>query len=64
MGDIFPGLLEQYDFVDDSYSEAELRRKDYSELQAIAAEHPSDEIHGRMGKEELIDGLEGLERVE
>jgi hypothetical protein len=50
-------------FVDDSYQQAELERKEYSELQSIAAEHPSDDVHGQMTKDELIAGLEGLKRV-
>lgn len=60
---LFPGILPDRDFVDDSYGRGELEDKDYPELQSIAAEHPSDEIHGRMNQEDLIDGLEGLQRV-
>ena len=63
MTKIFPSILPGRDFVDDKYSRGELERKEYSELKSIAAEHPSEEIHGRMSKADLVDGLEGLERV-
>ena len=61
---IFPSIAPDNEpFVDDSYSRAELEDKEYAELQSIAAEHPSDEVHGRMSKADLIDGLTGLTRV-
>ena len=62
---LFPSILPDSDepFVDAKYSRGELEKKDYQELREIAAEHPSDEVNGRMGKGELIDGLEGKERV-
>jgi len=64
MTQIFPSILPDGEpFVDDAYGEAELRRKEYAELQSIAAEHPSNAVHGRMDKEAIIDGLEGLKRV-
>jgi len=63
MSDIFPGLLEQMEFVDDSYTEGELQDKEYSELREIAANHPSELVHGKMGKDELRNTLEGMERV-
>jgi len=63
MTDLFPSVLPGEDFVDTQYSRAELERKEYGELREIAAEHESDAVNGRMGKDELIDGLEGLERV-
>lgn len=50
-------------FVDDSYSAGELADKSYDELRSIAAAHPDDDIHGRMGKDELRAELEGRERV-
>jgi len=52
------------EFVDDSYSAGELDRMDYDTLRSIAADHPSDDVHGRMGKDELKEALEGKKRVE
>jgi len=63
MSDIFPSITPDNDFVDDSYSRQELARMDYSDLQSIAASHESDDVHGRMGKDELIHKLEGKTRV-
>jgi hypothetical protein len=63
MPKLFPSILPDTPFVDDTYQKRELERKDYDELQSIAAEHPSEEVNGRMKQKELIDGLEGLERV-
>jgi len=64
MTSLFPSIIpDGDDFVDDSYSAQELERMDYSDLQSIAAKVDSDDVHGRMGKEKLIDGLEGVERV-
>ena len=60
---VFPSILPDNDFVDDSYSRQELARMDYSDLQSIAAEVDSDDVHGRMGKDELIHKLEGRTRV-
>lgn len=51
------------EFVDDAYQAGELGRMDYDELRSIAAEHPSDDVHGRMGKEALREELEGMKRV-
>ena len=63
MTSLFPSILPDNDFVDDSYSRQELARMDYSELQSIAAEVESDDVHGRMSQDDLINGLEGVERV-
>ena len=63
MSDIFPSITPDNDFVDDSYSRQELARMDYSDLQSIAASHESDDVNGRMGKDELIHKLEGKQRV-
>jgi len=64
MTSLFPSIIpDGDDFVDDSYSAQELERLEYSELQSIAAQVESDDVHGRMGKEDLVDGLEGVERV-
>jgi hypothetical protein len=62
---LFPSIIPDSndDFVDDSYGADELDRKEYQELKSIAAEHPCDDVHGRMGKDELREKLEGLERV-
>ena len=62
---LFPSIIPDSndDFVDDSYGADELDRKEYSELKSIAADHPSDDVHGRMDMETLKEKLEGLERV-
>ena len=61
---IFPSITPDNEpFVDDSYSKAELERMEYSELQSIAANHPTDNVHGRMSQEKLIDGLTGEKRI-
>ena len=60
MTGVFPSILpSEGDFVDDSYSRQELAQKEYSELQSIAAEVESDDVHGRMSQDDLINGLEG-----
>jgi len=62
---LFPSITpDNSDFVDDTYTEGELSKKEYDELSSIAAEHPSEEVHGRMGQSELREKLEGLERIE
>ncbi len=64
MADVFPSILPSEEpFVDDKYSRAELERKDGRELQSLAAEHPTEEVNGRMSAEDIVDGLEGKERV-
>ena len=63
MTTVFPSIIPGKDFVDDSYSRQELARMDYSDLQSIAAEVESDDVHGRMSQEDLINGLEGKQRV-
>ncbi len=61
---IFPSITPDNEpFVDDTYNRTELERKEYVELKSIAAEHDSESVHGRMSKDELIDGLTDLERV-
>jgi len=61
---LFPSILPSEEpFVDDTYQERELERKDYNELKSIAAEHDSEEVHGRMSEEDLVEGLTGLERI-
>jgi len=62
---LFPSITpDNSDFVDDTYTEGELKDKDYQELSSIAADHPSETVNGRMGKQELREKLEGLERIE
>lgn len=64
---LFPSIVPDSDepFVDSTYSRDELRRMDYNtQLRKIAAAHPSDAVHGRMDKAELVENLTGLERVE
>ena len=62
--DIFPSILPGGElFVDDTYGRRELERMDYDDLRSIAAKHPSEDVNGRMGKKELMAGLEGLERI-
>lgn len=65
MTDIFPSIIPDSDdeFVDDAYGAGELERMDYDQLRAIAAEHPSEDVHGRMGQDELREKLEGKTRV-
>lgn len=62
---LFPSVLPDRDdpFVDDTYGAGELERKDYTELRQIAAEHDSDDVHGKMDKATLREELEGMERV-
>jgi len=63
---LFPSIIPDADdeFVDNRYTAGELDGMDYDDLQSIAVEHPSDDVNGRMGKQELRERLEGLERVE
>ncbi len=58
MTGVFPSILpSEGDFVDDSYSRQELEQKEYPELQTIAAEVDSDDVHGKMSKDDIVDGL-------
>lgn len=50
-------------FADTTYTEGEIEAKDYDKLASIAAEHPDDDIHGRMDKATLKAELVGRERV-
>jgi len=63
MSKLFPSILPGKPFVDDSYSEAELKRMDWDQLRSIAANHPDDDVHGRMGRDEIIAALAGKQRV-
>lgn len=62
---LFPSIIPDSDddFVDDTYGERELERMGYDELRSIAAEHPDDGVHGRMGKDDLRETLVGKPRV-
>lgn len=65
MTELFPSILPDSDngFQDDEYLESELQEKEYAELRSIAADHPSDDVHGKMNQETLVDELTGLERL-
>jgi len=65
MADLFPSIIPDADdgFQDDKYLRAELEKKAYDELSSIAAEHASEEVHGRMSQQELIENLVGLKRL-
>ena len=62
---IFPSITPDgnEEFVDDSYTEQELERMEYQELQSIAAKVDSEDVHGRMGADEIREALEGTQRV-
>ena len=61
---IFPSITpDGDDFVDDSYTEQELERMEYQELQSIAAKVERDDVHGRMGADEIRSALVGVQRV-
>jgi len=60
---LFPSIIPDADFVDDSYHKEELERMDRQELQRIAAEHESEEVNGKMSNEEIIEFFEGETRV-
>jgi len=65
MTELFPSVLPGADgFQDDKYLRAELEKKEYAELQSIAAEHKSDSVHGRMTESDLVEGLTGLEKYD
>jgi hypothetical protein len=61
---IFPSILpDGENFVDDTYSRAELDRKDYPELQKIAAAHDTDAVDGNTPADEIREELTGKLRV-
>lgn len=64
MPDIFPSILPGEDFVDDSYSRAELARMEWSELRSVAADHPKETVDGQTEREKVIDELTGEKRVD
>lgn len=63
MVDLFPSILPGQDFVDDSYSRAELERMAWDELRSVAAEHPKETVDGQTERETVIDELTGETRV-
>lgn len=66
MTTLFRSILPDTDdeFVDDSYRRAELERKDWDELRAIAAAVETDAVNGQSEREEIEETLVGHERVE
>lgn len=60
---LFPSILPDQEFVDDSYSKAELDRMDWDEIRRIAKEVDSDEINGHSEREAMEEYLEGHTRV-
>jgi hypothetical protein len=65
MSKLFPSIIpgSDDDFTDTKYTEREVEGMEYETLRKHAAMHESDAVDGRMGKEELREGLVGLERV-
>lgn len=64
MPTVFPSILPNQEFKDDSYISAELERMDRTELQKLAAKHESEEINGQSSNEDIREFLEGEERLE
>jgi len=63
MSKLFPSILPDRDFVDDSYTESELQGMDGRELQSLAAKHPTEEVNGKSKAVDIREALEGKERV-
>jgi len=63
MTTIFPSILPGTQFVDDTYTHAEVQRMEWSELRAVAASHPSDDVNGAMTADEMRSALVGLPRL-
>jgi hypothetical protein len=63
MSDIFPSILPERDFVDDSYSRKELERMEWAELRSVAAEHPKESVDGQTERATVIAELTGEQRV-
>jgi len=66
MTTVFPSILPDDDeeFVDDSYTVAELERMDWDELRAVAAAADTDAVNGKSEREAIETALVGHERVE
>ena len=62
MTELFPSITPS-EWKDDKYSREELDRMSWNEIRGIAAKHESDEINGQSSREEMIDFLEGEQRV-
>jgi hypothetical protein len=61
---IFPSILPDGDnFVDNTYTSAELARMEWEELRTVAADHPTDECNGSDTAEDIRATLEGKRRV-
>jgi len=61
---IFPSITpDNKPFIDDSYSRAELERMEWQEIRQIATRYDTDEINGRSERSQMIDYLEGKERL-
>ena len=61
---IFPSITpDNKPFIDDSYSRAELERMEWQEIRQIATRYDTDEINGRSERAEMIEYLEGKERL-
>lgn len=56
-------FIPDEEFVDDSYSRAELERMDGRELQSLAAQHPTEEVNGKSKAVDIREALEGEKRV-
>jgi len=63
MSKLFPSILPDRDFVDDSYTKSELQGMDGRELQSLAAKHPTEEVNGKSKAVDIRKALEGKERV-
>ena len=65
MTKVFPSILPSGDdeFVDNKYSAKELGRMEWQEIRQIATRYDTDEINGRSERAEMIDYLEGKERL-
>jgi len=66
MTTVFPSILPDDDgeFVDDSYTAAELERMDWDKLRAVAAAADTDAVNGKSEREAIETTLVGHERVE
>lgn len=60
---LFPSILPDQDFVDNSYTESELQGMDGRELQSLAAKHPTEEVNGKSKAVDIREALEGEQRV-
>lgn len=61
--ELFPSILPDREFIDDSYNRSELENKDWDELRSIAVNHPNEDVNGKSSQEEIIEELTGEPRV-